>query len=216
MKRMIKHAAKSIDPNMEIAAECVSEVSDIVLNMFMEEGYSRSEALQSFRVSLDSVSDTEKRITLAAEISYDEFASIESELDAAVQSVDEDAYFDAETSGRYVAVLDFSKSDKAEDTIFNDQNIKPVVARVLKQLDKQFDDTFSLTDLYYNAEGYYAPNDQDDNDDLVRIYVEASGSKYDTMAYVDMYKSETLSVSQMKADLTDELYRKLVNGMVSK
>lgn len=64
MKRMIKHAAKSIDPNMEIAAECVSEVSDIVLNMFMEEGYSRSEALQSFRVSLDSVSDTESALRL--------------------------------------------------------------------------------------------------------------------------------------------------------
>lgn len=213
---MIKSVEKSIDPNMEVAAECVSEVSDIVLNMFMGEGYSRSEALQSFHVSLDSVSDTEKRITLAAEISYDEFASIESQLDAAVQSVDEDAYFDAETSGRYVAVLDFSKSDKAEDAIFNDQNIRPVVERVLKQLDKQFDDTFSLTDLYYSVEGYYAADEQDDNDDLVRIYVEASGKKYDTMAYVDMYKSETLSVSQMKADLTDELYRKLVNGMVSK
>ena len=196
MKRMIKHAAKSIDPN--------------------KEGYSRSEALQSFRVSLDSVSDTEKRITLAAEISYDEFASIESELDAAVQSADEDAYFDTETSGRYVAVLDFSNSDKTQDAIFNDKNIRPVIERVLKQLDKQFEDTFSITDLYYNAEGYYAADEQDDNDDLVRIYVEASGSKYDTMAYVDMYKSETLSVSQMKADLTDELYRKLVNGMVSK
>lgn len=216
MKRMIKSVEKSIDPNMEVAAECASEVSDIVLNMFMEEGYSRSEAQESFRVSLDSVSDTEKRITLAAEISYDEFASIESELDAAVQKADADAYFDAETSGRYVAVLNFSKSDKAQDAIFNDENIRPVVERVLKQLDKQFDDTFSITDLYYNAEGYYAADEQDDNDDLVRIYVEASGKKYDTMAYVDMYKSETLSVSQMKADLTDELYRKLVNGMVSK
>ena len=213
---MIKSVEKSIDPNMEVAAECASEVSDIVLNMFMEEGYSRSEAQQSFRVSLDSVSDTEKRITLTAEISYDEFASIESELDAAVQKVDADAYFDAETSGRYVAVLDFSESEKAQDAIFNDENIRPVVERVLKQLDKQFDDTFSITDVYYSAEGYYAADEQDDNDDLVRIYVEASGSKYETMAYVDMYKSETLSVSQMKADLTDELYRKLVNGMVSK
>ena len=213
---MIKSVEKSIDPNMEAAAECASEVSDIVLNMFMEEGYSRSEAQQSFRVSLDSVSGTEKRITLAAEISYDEFASIESELDAAVQKVDADAYFDAETSGRYVAVLDFSESDKAQDAIFNDENIRPVVERVLKQLDKQFNDTFSITDLYYSAEGYYAAYEKDDNDDLVRIYVEASGSKYETMAYVDMYKSETLSVSQMKADLTDELYRKLVNGMVSK
>lgn len=213
---MIKSVEKSIDPNMEVAAECASEVSDIVLNMFMEEGYSRSEAQESFRVSLDSVSDTEKRITLAAEISYDEFASIESELDAAVQKVDANAYFDAETSGRYVAVLDFSESETEHDAIFNDENIRPVVERVLKQLDKQFDDTFSLTDLYYSAEGYYAADEQDDNDDLVRIYVEASGSKYETMAYVDMYKSETLSVSQMKADLTDELYRKLVNGMVSK
>lgn len=216
MKRMIKSVEKSIDPNMEVAAECASEVSDIVLNMFMKEGYSRSEAQESFRVSLDSVSDTEKRITLAAEISYDEFASIESELDAAVQKADADAYFDAETSGRYVAVLDFSESEKEQDAIFNDQNIRPVVERVLKQLDKQFDDTFSVTDLYYSAEGYYAADEQDDNDDLVRIYVEASGSKYETMAYVDMYKSETLSVSQMKADLTDELYRKLVNAMVSK
>lgn len=213
---MIKSVEKSIDPNMEVAAECAGEVSDIVLNMFMEEGYSRSEAQQSFRVSLDSVSDTEKRITLAAEISYDEFASIESELDAAVQKVDANAYFDAETSGRYVAVLDFSESETEHDAIFNDENIRPVVERVLKQLDKQFDDTFSITDLYYSAEGYYAADEQDDNDDLVRIYVEASGSKYETMAYVDMYKSETLSVSQMKADLTDELYRKLVNGMVSK
>lgn len=216
MKRMIKSVEKSIDPNMEVAAECASEVSDIVLNMFMKEGYSRSEAQESFRVSLDSVSDTEKRITLAAEISYDEFASIESELDAAVQKADADAYFDAETSGRYVAILDFSESEKEQDAIFNDQNIRPVVERVLKQLDKQFDDTFSVTDLYYSAEGYYAADEQDDNDDLVRIYVEASGSKYDTMTYVDMYKSETLSVSQMKADLTDELYRKLINGMVSK
>lgn len=216
MKRMIKSVEKSIDPNMEVAAECASEVSDIVLNMFMEEGYSRSEAQESFRVSLDSVSDTEKRITLAAEISYDEFASIESKLDAAVQKVDADAYFDAETSGRYVAVLDFSESDKTQDAIFNDENIRPVVERVLKQLDKQFDDAFTITDLYYSAEGYYAADEKDDNDDLVRIYVEASGSKYETMAYVDMYKSETLSVSQMKADLTDELYRKLVNGMVSK
>ena len=213
---MIRSVEKSIDPNMEVAAECASEVSDIVLNMFMEEGYSRSEAQQSFRVSLDSVSDTEKRITLTAEISYDEFASIESELDSAVQKVDANAYFDAETSGRYVAVLDFSESEKAQDAIFNDENIRPVVERVLKQLDKQFDDTFSVTDLYYSAEGYYGADEQDDNDDLVRIYVEASGSKYETMAYVDMYKSETLSVSQMKADLTDELYRKLVNGMVSK
>jgi hypothetical protein len=201
---------------MELAAECASEVSSIVENMFMQKGYSRSEARSSFNVSLDSVSDKEKRITLAAELSYDEFSSIEQQLDAAVQSVDKNAYFDAETSGRYVAVLDFSESNKAEDAIFNDQNIRPVVERVLKQLDKQFDDTFSITDLYYNAEGYYAPDDQDDNDDLVRIYVEASGNKYDTMAYVDMYKSETLSVSQMKADLTDELYRKLVNAMVSK
>ena len=216
MKRMIKSVEKSIDPNMEVAAECAGEVSDIVLNMFMEEGYSRSEAQQSFRVSLDSVSDTEKHITLAAEISYDEFASIESELDAAVQKVDANAYFDAETSGRYVAVLYFSESETEHDAIFNDENIRPVVERVLKQLDKQFDDTFSITDLYYSAEGYYAADEQDDNDDLVRIYVEASGSKYETMAYVDMYKSETLSVSQMKADLTDELYRKLVNGMVSK
>ena len=213
MKRMIKKP----DSNMDAAADCAADVYDVMMNYLKSEGFSEQEALDTFEVELESVNASKKKIILHAEISYESFMEVAPKLNEAVQAADADAYFDAMQPGIYECVLNFDKAEKQnQNPIFNDSNIKPVVEKVLKKVSNKLGEDFELTDMYYNAEGYKAPNEADDNDDLVRLYVEAESKSYDTMCYVDMYKSDTISVAQMKADLAAELYSKLINAIAAK
>ena len=207
MKRVIK------DP-MDSIASCIADITDALNAYFESQGMSKSEAKDMYTVQLERGDEGEKIITVFCEMNYSEFSSIAPKLNNAVQKLDKDSYFDAVEAGVFQAVVDSPAKPANEDPIFNDSNIKPVVERILRQISNQFGEKLNLDDLYYTADGYVGPGG--DDPDLVRIFVEASGSTLETMAYVDMRKSETYSVTQMKADLADELYGKLINATVSK
>lgn len=207
MKRVIK------DP-MDKVASCIADITDALNEHFESKGMTKSEAKEMYQVQLERGDDGEKVITVFAEVNYDEFSSVAPKLNKAVQKLDSESYFDAVEPGVFQAVVNDASKEKNPDPIFNDSNIKPVVERVLRQISNQFGEKLNLDDLYYTADGYVGPGG--DDEDLVRIFVEASGSTLETMAYVDMRKSETYSASQMKADLADELYSKLINSTVSK
>lgn len=206
MKRMIK-AAVDIDE----VAEVTSEVSSIVERYFVEyEGLTKEEAEQWYEVTLEQLEQGKYQIRIQAEMGYSDFLTIESDLDKAVQSVDEDAYFDAETTGVFVCVIDTNDEPKEEDSdpIFNRKNAKEAADSAVRQVSKSLGEDLKVTECEIDTD----PED----DDVFRVFVTAENDEYEALAYVDLFRSETFSVPQLKADLIENLYSKLMNSVVHK
>ena len=206
MKRMIK-AAVDIDE----VAEVTSKVSSIMEDYFVEyEGLSKEEADQWYRVTLEKQEQGKYLIRIQAEIGYDEFQIVEPDLDKAVQSVDKDAYFDAETAGVFVCVIDTNENKEEEDSdpIFNRKNAKEAADSAVRQVSKSLGEDLKVTECEIDTDP--------DDDDVFRVFVTAENDEYEALAYVDLFKSETFSVPQLKADLIENLYSKLMNAVVHK
>ena len=89
-----------------------------------------------------------------------------------------------------------------------------MVDSVARQLGKALDEDFEVTEFDI-ADPYYT-SDEDYDEDLVRVFVAVESDSYESLAFVDFYKSEVVSLQQVKMDLMDQLYSKLVNSVVSK
>lgn len=206
MKRMIKSAV-----DIDEVAEVTSKVSSIMEDYFVEyEGLSKEEAEQWYRVTLEQQGTGTYLIRVQAEIGYDEFQIVEPDLNKAVQSVDKGAYFDAETPGVFVCVIDTNENKEEEDNdpIFNRKNAKEAAESAVRQVSKSLGEDLKVTECEIGTD----PED----DGVFRVFVTAENDEYEALAYVDLYKSETFSVPQLKADLIENLYSKLMNAVVHK
>lgn len=214
MKRVIKSAT------MDEFAEVVADVTDAVEWYFEEfEGVPKSDSKDFYDVEVEDFntgndSDRVKKITLRSEMNYEDFLLISDKVNKAVQSIDPDSYFDAEDTGVFSALVNLNYKPKEQDPIFNNKNIDPVVDRVCRQVSKALDENFEVEECYI-ADPYYSVNEEQD-DNNVRIYVTIESESYESLAYVDFDKSDVVSLQQVKMDLTDELYNKLINSVVSK
>ena len=214
MKRVIKSAT------MDEFAEVVADVTDAVEWYFEEfEGVSKSDAKGFYDVEVDDFDtgddlDKVKKITLRSEMNYEDFLLISDRVNRAVQSIDPNSYFDAEDTGVFSALVNLNYKPKEQDPIFNNKNIDPVVDMVCRQVSKAIDEDFKVEECYI-ADPYYSVNEEPD-EDRVRIYVTIESDSYESLAYVDFDKSDVVSLQQVKMDLTDELYSKLINSVVSK
>lgn len=217
MKITVRAASDAVD-SVESVAEVVSNVADVVKSFFVDQyGMDDDEADESYSVSMEPAGDGSYRISVNAEFGYDEFAQIAAKLNEALAEVDSEAYFDAEQPGIFSAVVNTkSSSDTEQDPVFNEKNVRSAVVSVLKQLSAKLGEQFSVEDLFIQDNSVLYDEEDDMDPDLVRIFVEAVSDSYQTMAYVDLYRFDTFSVAQMKADLSDELYSKLMNAVVPK
>lgn len=214
MKRVIKSAT------MDDLAEAVANVSSVVENFFEDiEGMSSEEAKEYYHVDVDDfkyehVDGKFKKITVSAEMNLEDFLLIEPALNKAVQSVDPDSYFEPVTSGTFEAVVALSKKEKKEDPIFNHKNIDSAVELVAKQVSKAIGEDFRVEECYI-ADPYYNVNEEED-ENHVRIFVTIESESYESLAFVDFYKDDVVSAQQVRMDLMDELYTKLINSVVER
>lgn len=201
--------------SVESVAEVVSNVADIIKTYFVQQyGMSDDEADESYQVSMEPAGEGTYRISVNAEFGYDEFSQVAPQLNEALAEVDPEAYFDAEQPGIFSAVVRTNKEEaEASDPVFNESNVRSAVESVLRQISSKLNEKFSIEDLYVQDNSTFEEDEGEDRD-LVRVFVEAVSDSYQTMAYVDMYRSETFSVAQMKADLSEDLYSKLINAVV--
>ena len=195
-------------------AEAVSDIAHVMESYFVDsEGVSRKAAEKYYRVSVDDFdgrdNSSDKLITVEAEMTYEEFLTVKSRLDSIVDKLDPTSYFDAETSGRFVAVVDMNYEPEPEDDVVNYANVESAVNKVLRQVSASLDEDFKVTDLFISTP-------KEEGRQTYRIYVDAESDSYETMAYTDVDKDEVLSVAQMKADMSDDLYGKLINNVVPK
>lgn len=205
---------------MDDVAVAIADITEIVEQYFYEsEGFTRQKSHDYFTIVLDTdgteiprdndfKKGEEVRIILRAEMLYEDFVSIVDKLNSAVQKIDADAYFDAYDIGIYVCTISLNNSKASEHTIVNQKNVEYAVDRTIKQVNNSLDETFKLIEVYLSED----PNNNDDHD-LVRIYVEAQSKDYETLAYMDIRKSDIISVQQLKADIIDEMYSKLINAV---
>lgn len=214
MKRLV------VSTTMDDVGSVVADITSVVEDYFeMYEGIPKDEAQEYYRVEVDDFryknSDVKaKKITLYAEMSLEDFYLAEKDLNEAVQKLDSDAYFEPVTAGEFICIVVLDRPVKKEDRIFNHKNIDHVVESVVRQLGKALDEEFTVTEVDI-ADPYYV-SDEDYDEDMVRIFVSVESDSYESLAYVDFYKSEVVSSLQVKMDLVDQLYSKLVNSVVSK
>lgn len=214
MKRLV------VSTTMDDVGSVVADITSVVEDYFeMYEGIPKDEAQEYYRVEVDDFqyknSDVKaKKITLYAEMSLEDFYLAEKDLNEAVQKLDSDAYFEPVTAGEFICIVVLDRPVKKEDRIFNHKNIDHVVESVARQLGKALDEEFTVTEVDI-ADPYYV-SDEDYDEDMVRIFVSVESDSYESLAYVDFYKSEVVSSLQVKMDLVDQLYSKLVNSVVSK
>ena len=202
MKRMIKSA--SMDP----IGEAVSKVSAIVEDYFVEhEGLTKESAHEYFEVYLKSLEDGVKEIHVNAELSYEEFTRIAPELNAAVQKVDEDAYFDAITSGRYVCVLETIK--KPEDPIFNKKNVQKAADFAIDRVNQSLGTNFAVDDVYVDMEADYDENGYP----VIELFAGAYDDNAVTYARYRVSKDEVSSAHQLVEDLKDDFYSMFINNV---
>lgn len=195
-------------------AEAVSDIAQILESYFVEyQGMSEEEAEGYYRVSVEDFdgrdNSSDKLITVEAEMTYEEFQTVEQRLNFIVDKLDPTSYFEAETSGRFVAVVDMNYEPEPEDDVVNYTNVESAVNKVLRQVSSSLNEDFKVTDLFISTP-------KEDGRQTYRIYVDAESDSYETMAYTDVDKAEVLSVAQMKADMSDDLYGKLINNVVPK
>ena len=193
-------------------AEAVSDIAQVLESYFVDyQGMSKEEAEGYYRVSVEDFdgrdNPSDKLVTVEAEMTYEEFQKVEQRLNSIVDKLDPTAYFEAETTGRFVAVVDMSYEPEPEDNVVNYANVEPAVNKVLRQVSSSLDEDFKVTDLFISTP-------KKDGRQTYRIYVDAESYSYETMAYTDVDKDEVLSVAQMKADMSDDLYGKLINNVV--
>lgn len=193
-------------------AEAVSDIAQVLESYFVDyQGMSKEEAEEYYRVSVEDFdgrdNPSDKLVTVEAEMTYEEFQTVEQRLNLIVDKLDPTAYFEAETTGRFVAVVDMSYEPEPEDNVVNYANVEPAVNKVLRQVSSSLDEDFKVTDLFISTP-------KEDGRQTYRIYVDAESDSYETMAYTDVDKDEVLSVAQMKADMSDDLYGKLINNVV--
>lgn len=214
MKRLV------VSATMDDVGSVVADITSVVEDYFETyEGIPNDEAQEYYRVEVDDFqyknSDVKaKKITLYAEMSLEDFYLAEKDLNEAVQKLDSDAYFEPVTAGEFICIVVLDRPVKKEDRIFNHKNIDHVVESVARQLGKALDEEFTVTEVDI-ADPYYV-SDEDYDEDMVRIFVSVESDSYESLAYVDFYKSEVVSSLQVKMDLVDQLYSKLVNSVVSK
>lgn len=193
-------------------AEAVSDIAQVLESYFVDyQGMSKEEAEGYYRVSVEDFdgrdNPSDKLVTVEAEMTYEEFQTVERRLNSIVDKLDPTAYFETETSGRFVAVVDMSYEPEPEDNVVNYANVEPAVNKVLRQVSSSLNEDFEVTDLFISTP-------KEDGRQTYRIYVDAESDSYETMAYTDVDKDEVLSVAQMKADMSDDLYGKLINNVV--
>lgn len=195
----------------------IADISDVMTEYFETYyGMSRDEAEEYFEVyvedepNISSSSGVAKRVTVRAEVGYEDFNYVSSKLNKAVQTLDKNSYFDAVDAGEYVAVVS-SNADKdvQDDPIFSQSVAADVAAKVAKQISSDVDEKFEVTECYV-----YVP--EDDEDDSVNVYVAVESSSSESLAVVSFEKDDVVSVQQFKMDLTEELYTKLINSIVPK
>ena len=203
------------DSFMSRLSTAVADISDAMTEYFETYyGMSRKEAKEYFEVYVEdepNVSSSKgiaKRVTVRAEIGYEDFNYVSSKLNEAVQAVDKNSYFDAVDAGEYVAVVS-SVYDQSvqEDPIFSQSVATNVASSVAKQISSDVDEEFDVTECYVSA-----PEDEDD----VNVYVSIESDLNESLAVVSFDKDDVVSVQQFKMDLTEELYTKLVNSIVPK
>lgn len=195
-------------------AEAVSDIAQILESYFVEyQGMSEEEAEGYYRVSVEDFdgrdNSSDKLITVEAEMTYEEFQTVERRLNSVVDKLDPTSYFEAATSGRFVAVVDMNYEPETEDSVVNYANVESAVNKVLRQVSSSLNEDFKVTDLFISTP-------KEGGRQTYRIYVDAESDSYETMAYTDVDKDEVLSVAQMKADMSDDLYGKLINNVVPK
>lgn len=195
-------------------AEAVSDIAKVMESYFVDyQGMSKEEAEGYYRVSVEDFdgrdNPSDKLITVKAEMAYEEFQTVEQRLNSIVDKLDPTSYFEAETSGRFVAVVDMNYKPEPEDSVVNYTNVESAVNKVLRQVSSSLNEDFKVTDLFISVP-------KNDGRQTYRIYVDAESDSYETMAYTDVDKDEVISVAQMKADMSDDLYGKLINNVVPK
>lgn len=195
-------------------AETVSDIAQVMESYFVDyQGMSKEEAEGYYRVSVEDFdgrdNPSDKLITVEAEMTYEEFQTVERRLNSIVDKLDPTSYFEAETSGRFVAVVDMNYEPEQEDDVVNYTNVESAVNKVLRQVSSSLNEDFKVTDLFISTP-------KEDGRQTYRIYIDAESDSYETMAYTDVNKDEVLSVAQMKADMSDDLYGKLINNVVPK
>lgn len=214
MKRLV------VSATMNDVGNVVADITSVVEDYFDRyEGIPKDEAQEYYRVEVDdfqyrNLDAKAKKITLHAEMGLEDFYRVEEKLNKAVQKLDSDAYFEPVTAGEFICIVVLDRPVKKEDRIFNRKNIDHVVESVARQLGKALDEEFAVTEVDI-ADPYYV-SDEDYDEDLVRVFVAVESDSYESLAFVDFYKSEVVSSLQVKMDLADQLYSKLVNSVVSK
>lgn len=203
------------DSFMSRLSTAIADISDVMTEYF-ETYYdmSRDEAEEYFEVyvedepNVNSSSGVAKRVTVRAEVGYEDFNYVSSKLNQAVQAVDKNSYFDAVDAGKYVAVVsNISDSGSQDDPIFSQSVAADVADKVAKQISSDVDEKFDVTECYVSV-----PEDEDD----VNVYVAIESDSSESLAVVSFDKNDVVSVQQFKMDLTEELYTKLVNSIVPK
>lgn len=205
------------DSFMSRLSTAIADISDVMTEYF-ETYYdmSQDEAEEYFEVyvedepNVSSSSGVAKRVTVRAEVGYEDFNYVSSKLNQAVQAVDKNSYFDAVDAGEYVAVVsNISDSGSQDDPIFSQSVAEDVAAKVANQISSDVNEKFKVEECYV-----YVPEDEEEGP--VNVYVALESDSNESLAVVSFEKNDVVSVQQFKMDLTEELYTKLINSIVPK
>lgn len=175
-------------------------------------GYDESEADDLFNLETETDEYGDTIIRLNAEISYEGFMDIAPELNKIVETIDPEAYFDAETSGRYICILNTGNHPEREVGRFKESKFENACVdagnKVMKEVgDVKLEDSFTLG---------AADVDENLEDGIARCYYEIQGRKYESGAYIDIDVSDLVSATELRYEVSDAMYSALMENLATR
>lgn len=205
MKRVIRK-------DKEQLAEVMGKLYTTVSDWLVSEGFSEDEADDMFNLEVEKDEYGDTVIRLNAEISYYGFMDLAPQLNDVVTKIDPEAYFDAETSGRYICVLATGEHPEREVGRFKETQFESACKDAGTKLMKEVGDTVQSDDFTLGVA------DVDDNleDNIARCYYEVHGKKYESMAYIDVDVSDMVSSTELKYEVSDAMYSALMENLATR
>lgn len=202
MKRVIKATSGELD-KLDKFAIAIADINEAVVDYFVHQGYSKSEAHDYFKVESKEL-DNGIEITVRAELSYEELYDLSEELNKIVQELDSQSYFEPVQPGILQAIV-YAAGEEQDLGLYSYEIVKPIIKKVLLRLNKAIDEKLELDDLYIDE------SIEDSN--FVDIWVFTESDNYHAYTKVEVDKRNADSERQVNEELSNILYTSLLRNL---
>ena len=181
--------------------KAVKDLENILEKYYEKQGYEKEELKQLGLYRIDIKPNTAHQYTdiyIYAEMSFDDFIEEQSSWNKIVEQLDESAYFDAESSGVFVARVYWDTLDIND--VLSQQNLNKFGNAICFDLDEEFGEDVFLDDISYDS------NSQ-------RLNIEVSGYTYKSSANVKVYAYDVETYQDLVQNYKDRIVKTLVARM---